>query len=527
MRTKVDRNQARLGRGLAVTSAIGVALFATSCKDEPAAGGEPGAPASVNQSDGLNLVGGGGKSAHFDAVASHLHVGGTVFGYMDVDGDVEKIADLIQDLLSKAPAGELPPHIEILDLKKVLADIGLDGVEAMGISSYKNGELYHNRGYLHVPAGRKGILKMLGGDAGPFVAASLAPEDADLVIEQTLNIAAAYEVVGKVITHFGGAEAYSEFRQELGQPTPVGLSMADIFGKLDTRLTMFARVHPDKPLEIPDAPMEIPSFDFLVALDNVSWLYDKVTGTMKEEMPPEQVQQMFVKGDGFEKIALPPMPDPEMVLMQPVIYHDVASKRVLVASSQAFLDECLSGKTKLGDGEGFKAATEGLPSEGNGLSYVSANLMKTARGMFDAAMKAGGEQGGMGAAEVAIMSVFSGVLAGHEHGQASVLVNEPNGIFSSSNATSSVKEGALMSGLSFMATGLMSFQNARYDAPMIHESFETEDAEGSIRLSPPDETRSIPPQPAEPQPIPSPVELAPEPAPIPVPVPEPATPTEE
>ena len=415
------------------------------------------APATVAESGGLNMVGGGGRSAHFDAVASHLQVGGSVFGYMDVDGDVEKIAGMLQKLKDSAPEGELPPQLAQLDLAKLLGDIGLDGIEAMGMSSYKNGDLFHNRAYVHVPAGRKGFLKMLGGAPAPFLSTQLAPADADLVMEQTLNLKAGYEVMSKLVMEVGGEDAYADFRSEMSEVSPqIGLSMAEVFGRLDTRLTVVARVHPDKPLEIPDAPFEIPSFDFLLALDDVSWLYEKVTANMKAEMPADQVAQMFVKGDGFEKIALPPMPSPDMAVMQPVIYHDIANKRIVVASSAGFLAECMSGKTKLAAGADFKSAIEGLPTEGNGLSYVSADFMKTARGMIDKATKSGG----LGTQEMVIISTLMPIFVGAEHGQAKVTVNEPEGIFVSSNSTMSVKEAVFLNAASMMMPAMVGFQRS-------------------------------------------------------------------
>ena len=429
-----------LQRGLAAATSIGAAFALSSCQEDLEKAGDPPtgeAPTSVTENaDGLSLVSGGGRSKHFDAVASHLNLGGNVFGYIDVDGDIEKLADLIQGLKAKMPVGEMPPHLQNLDMVKVLADLGLDGIEAMGMSSYKNGELYHNRAFLYVPGGREGLLKVVGGDAGPFMAKSLAPGDADLVIEQTLNVAAVYEVVSKMVMHFGGEGAFAEFRSEMGEINPrLGLSMADLLGKLDTRLTVVARVHPDKPLEIPDAPVEIPSFDFLVALDDLGWLYDKITGKMRTEMPAEQAAQMFVKGDGFEKIVLPPMPAPDMPVVQPVIHHDIANKRIYMASTQAYLDECLAGKTRLADSEEFKAATAGLPTEGNGLSYVSTGLVQALREIYGEVTESPGAT--IGAQEAMIISMMT-LLPKIDQAQAKVTVNEKQGIFVSSNSTASM-----------------------------------------------------------------------------------------
>jgi hypothetical protein len=499
-----------LQRGLTTATALGAILALASCKDDPAAKPpsselKPAAASTVASADGLNLVSGAGRSKHFDAVASHLQIGGDIFGYIDIDGDVEKLADLARDFLKKAPAGELPPHIEKLDFTKVLSDLGLDGVEALGMSSYKNGDLYHNRAFVYVPAGRQGLLKVLGGDAGPFAAHSLAPADSDLVIEQTLNVKAVYEVVSKMVMHFGGEEGYAEFRSKMGEINPqIGLSMADLFGKLNTRLTMVGRVHPDKPLEIPDAPVKIPSFDFLVALDELGWLYEKVTGNMKAEMPADQVAQMFITGDGYEKIGLPPMPSPDMAIMQPVIHHDITNKRIYLASSQAFLDECLAGKTKLADSADFKSATAGLPAEGNGLSYVSSDLMKAVRGLYEEAV--GSAEGGMGAQGTAFISLFAMAMPESDHGQAEVSVNEKDGIFLSSNSTASMKQGLVIGAASFLgAAGLTTFRASS-------QSFESE---GAIRSFEVEEASEAPATAIEVEAVPAPPIVPAEPVPAP------------
>ena len=44
----------------------------------------------------------------------------------------------------------------------VLDDLVLSQVEALGMSSFKNGDLYHNKYYLHSPGGRQGLFKVLG-----------------------------------------------------------------------------------------------------------------------------------------------------------------------------------------------------------------------------------------------------------------------------------------------------------------------------------------------------------------------------
>ena len=76
----------------------------------------------------------------------------------------------------------------------VLDELGLSGIEAMGASSVKDGAIYHNKAYVHIPGGRKGLLKILGGGAAPFASKVLAPADSDLAWEMTLDVQAGYEV---------------------------------------------------------------------------------------------------------------------------------------------------------------------------------------------------------------------------------------------------------------------------------------------------------------------------------------------
>jgi hypothetical protein len=377
-----------------------------------------------------------GRSAHFEAVASRLQLGGKLFGYVDVDGDLAKIANMIHSQFGDT-ADQLPPHLNALDVDRVLSDLGLGGIKAMGMSSYEAGEQTHSRAFLYIPEERQGLLKVFGGDAGPFAALSLAPADTDLVVEQTLDLSEAFAVVNKMIAHFGGKEAHAEFASAMGELHPdFGFSMAQIFSKLNTRLIILGRVHPDKPLDI-DLGFQCPSFDLLLALDDSAWLYEKIVAGMKAKERPKAFAKMFKRGDGFELLTLPTMEEDDVVIMQPVLYHDLTSSRIYLASTQAFLDLCLGAdKARLVDTTDYKAAVAGLPTEGNGLYFGSPKLVQSARSLFEATINASGEGpfaqleepdpvGDAVALSMAMMLVPD---------QAKVIVNQPDGILVSSNS---------------------------------------------------------------------------------------------
>ncbi len=441
-----------------------------SCKDDGATS-SGGAEAKPVAASGKNAVPEGGGSAHFAAVNGHLDLGGTMYGYMDVDGDVEKLAGMVQGFLdtAKQQAGDdMPPHLKNLDVAKVLEELGLSGIEAMGASSYKDGTVYHNKAYLHIPGGRKGLLKILGGGAAPFASKALAPADADLAWEMTLDVQAGYEVVSTMVRQVGGPEADGEFQRAVGEMIPqLGLSLNDILTKLNTRVTVIGRLHPDKPLQIPDAPVSIPSFDLLIALDDTGWLFDKIVASIKNEVPEDQQAQMFASGEGFEKVMGPPMPSPDMVIAQPVIYHDKASKRVLIGSSQAFVDECLAVTSGLLDSDAYEKAAAGLPEEGNAMSYVSARFVKEYRRLIGEVMKSAPGGGGPQMAMMMgpLTALLDTVMPDNGEGQAGVTVNLPEGIVSMSNTPVSFKESVVLGG-AVMAASMGATFAARSSMPM-------------------------------------------------------------
>jgi len=513
--------------------ALGLSLSLSSCGDKKPKAADTDQPADKSseqpagaatkpdtgtRADTSPPAAGTSRSQHFAAVAQHLDLGGTLFGYVDVDGDVEAIAAALQGFLdaAKQQAGdEMPPHIKTLSISKVLGDLGLDGIEAVGVSSYQDGDLYRNRAYMHIPAGRKGLLKMAGGDAGPFVAKLLAPKDADLIMEQSIDARAGFEVVSSMVAQLGGPEASREFLKMVSEAMPqFGLSMADLFRKLDTRITVIGRIHPDKPLEIPDAPVKIPSFDLLISFDNLGWLYGKVTTEMQKEMPADQQAQMFAKGDGFERVILPPLPDPDLAIVQPVIQHDLASKRVLIASTQAFLDECLAGSSKLSESADFTAATQGLPTEGNGLTYLSANLMDEYRQLVGEIVEAGtaaapdaAPGSALGGQEAAIITMMKGLIPEAKGSQASVIVNTPEGILMASNSATSYKEAAVMGGVAIVAVG------ASLAIPALRMAQGRADEARSDAIRRIEELEALEEEELPPDPVPAP----PRPAPIPAP----------
>ena len=90
------------------------------------------------------------RSAHFESTVAHLDVGGTFFTYLDVDGDYERFAALLQDtadaVLPVLNADVLPAGRDKIDVAGPAERLGFGGVEAIGMSSVqKRKGVFHNK----------------------------------------------------------------------------------------------------------------------------------------------------------------------------------------------------------------------------------------------------------------------------------------------------------------------------------------------------------------------------------------------
>ncbi len=411
------------------------ALAATAILTLSACGPDGG---STSELDGQQ------RSKHFDAVSAHLDLGGEVYGYIDVDGDVEKLASLLDEFVGKireVAGDEIPPQLAAMDFEKLAADLGLSSVDALGVSSYRNGELHRNKYYLHAPGGRTGLLKIAGGDPAPFAARKLAPSGSDLIYEQDLDLKSAFELAGDLVGKIGGPEAAGEFRKATAQPLPdVGLSAADVFAQLDTKIVVVGHLDTGRKLDLPEeVPVSIPGVDLLVSVDGIGPLFAKLI----ESIPPDQRGEFLEEGEGYQQFTAP-LPPEIAAIIQPVVRHETGSGRVLVATSAAYLERCLAGESTVWDDAGFEAAMEGLPEEGNGLGFVSAKFSKEYLRIYDELFKAMAAEGEVpaGLGEMAI-GLIEELGLSPDHSQARVIANLPEGILISENAAASAKQGVV------------------------------------------------------------------------------------
>lgn len=331
-------------------------------------------------------------SKHFAAVSKHLELGGLFFGYIDIDGDFNRFAevgDRILDIVRKQQPG-IPDELKAVKLVEAL---GLNSVKALGLSSRSLGkDIYHNRALVYMPEGPKGLMKLFGGKPAPYQIAQFAPADAGMAVQTELTLSALLETVENVIKSTGDESALGQYKAGLSFPVPgLNMSIGELIGKLNTRIMAVARFEEGKKLSVPGAPFQIPGIQFMVAFDDIDFVMQPLVA-----MLGESDAATVEKGDGFTIIRPTNSLPGELSYFQPVLYHDQKNKRIIL-TSHLDLAKSAGSAANLATSEDFKKATAGLPAEGNGLTYVTPKFIQTFANMYadiaKDAPKTGGPEG--------------------------------------------------------------------------------------------------------------------------------------
>lgn len=348
--------------------ALGIAIFIlglTGCEKPPVA-------ASVPVVDTLALVPAKERSAHFEAVNRHLELGGALYGYLDIDGDVLKLAAGAHQLLESVAVEQ--PMLAVAaqqDLGKIFQGLGLTDIKAVGVSSVPDaGGGFRNRAFFYTPEGRHGLMAAFGGAPGPFQHLGLAPANTDYYIEVELDAAVVYEAVRAVLQQVGGDALAGLAEAQLKQVGhEAGLAAYDIIQAFKGRVVSVLRLEDEQAFQFPGKNgLTVPAFSLLMRVDGMAGPLAPALGKLpmlcgRELLPGfwlyEMAEASSVKG------------------LQPVIA--LKDGALFVASSQAFLDECLAGGTHLADDATFQRALAVVGAEGNGLHYATPRLFSRLR----------------------------------------------------------------------------------------------------------------------------------------------------
>jgi type IV pilus assembly protein PilA len=346
-------------------------VLAVGCqKQEPPKKTTP--QASAPPAISLEVVREKERSRSFLAVNKHLELGGTLYGYMDVDGDVQKLLTGLQALLGQF--GQLQPEVAKYaktDYVALAATLGLADVKAVGVSSVPDGTGYfRNRIFLHIPGERRGLLASFGGKPAPFALVGLAPADTAFYGEDEMDLGIAYRSIKEVVAKVGGEPAGDQievFLKKTGES--IALSLIDLIYGLKGRTAIVLRVDEKKTVSITGAnpPIQVPAFSLLVAVEGIAPVVEPALAKSKAWRAREE--------DGAKMYEL--VPSLPVAGLVPVMARD--GSMLLLATSREFLAECRARPGGLAKDPEFQRALDHVGREGNTLSYVSPRFFARVR----------------------------------------------------------------------------------------------------------------------------------------------------
>lgn len=309
------------------------------------------------------------RSKHFDAVNRQLELGGTLYGYVDVDGDVERLAAMLSGLLESI--AETSPEAAMLrqDVGAIAGDLGLTDIKAIGLSSVATSTGFRNRAFFYTPGGRHGLLAGLGGTPGPFAHVQLAPAGADIFFESEADLPAVYAALRQVVGRVGGdmlVQMLEEQLKTLGNEA--GISVYDLIQRLKGRVAGVVQLDDTKTITIPDdQPVTIPSVSLLLRIDGLAPALEPLLAQLPMLQKTEQDGRVVYAFGG----------EVPVVGWQPLVVLE--GEALFIVSSPEFFAKCLAKTDRLSKVPAFTKALAELGAQGNELAYVSPSLFAKLR----------------------------------------------------------------------------------------------------------------------------------------------------
>jgi type IV pilus assembly protein PilA len=364
----------RRGRFVGIALAM-LALAGCAKKEEPVAAAPVPAPASKTEAprpEGVELVQEKERSRHFKVVNAELELGGTLYGYVDVDGDAQKLAHSLQGAIGGMAESEpkLAPYLK-QDFPALFSILGFDDLKAFGLSSVPDGTgFFRNRAFFYMPDGRHGLFSVLGGPAAPSRYVKLAPKDADFFGEGETDLAAVYATVRQVVEKAAGPDAAKAMEAALANTSnPVGFSSLDLIKSFKGRDAVVLRLDASKTMTIPagPVPLKIPTVSLLLCFDGIGSVVDRSLA---------KVPMLAVRTEGQRKIYSLKQPVP-LEGVDPVLA--IEGDTFYISTSAAFFNECTSQTSGLAQAEAYRTALAHVGAEGNSLVYVAPSFFERLR----------------------------------------------------------------------------------------------------------------------------------------------------
>ena len=446
----------------------------------------------------------------FDKVAGQLDLGGVLYGYVSVDGDLSGLAKFANSFMSgmKEIDKGVSSHVPDVDVEALMKISGLDSISALGLSSIQTNQGFRNKVYLHAPNGVKGLLSMFGDEAKEFEVLQLAPSGTDFVVQQEIKLKTFYNevVLGAmgVSPEQGGVmplgpqgmmmKMMLDGMMKQPMPPPFSFTGEKLINDLDTNIMVIIDGDPSKmrSVKLEGNDLNMPTIQGAVLIDNVGWLVGDLIKMFEAEkakggkrVPPFEVidnanwegLMLSIESESLSKRDRREIK--QFGLENAMLAHHRPSGKLIVSSSKEFAAGLFSPRPKLASDPVFLAKTKGLPRQGTAISYLSPVLMTELRKFIKEAIEAENPPEDDLFAALSMLDFFlpEGAL-----GEAMVTTVTEDGLLSVGNSAYSHKSKILMGAAVPTLVGVGMFTIGRQVDRMIQPAAAFEDFEGAVEV---------------------------------------------
>ncbi|MFP4357058.1 MAG: hypothetical protein ACLFRP_00890 [Puniceicoccaceae bacterium] len=404
------------------------------------------------------------RAPQFDRASEFLELGGVFYGYIDLTDQAESLAEMLDRIAASAMdmAPGRTPSIP-LDFTKILEASGVEGLDAIGLSSRAVGDdMFHNRSILFFPEGPTGFFRFFGDTSRPFEALRFAPEGTDFVWESGYEPPVLRDTILAIADAIAGAPGRGMLSAQLATARPElgDRTLNDLIDSAGNRIFIILDFVEDSPVQIPPA-LTIPEPRLLAAVDGISDL-------LLSLRPMVEADPAFAWTDteeGFEIRPVEEAPFP-FDFLAPVVIVETEADRAYLASNRSFLEESLGSGKKLRDTDAFRKAAHLLPPEGVTLFYATPEFVASVK---DAVI--GGVAMNPMADPDSFAEVFEMLAPPLPRPVASVTTVGPEGIYSAGNMNHSHRR--TMASLALQPAVMITGVSAAMAIPAFHKVRET------------------------------------------------------
>ena len=410
----------------------------------------------------------------FEEVASHLDMGGVLYGYVSLEGELSALGKTINSFISGMK--EFDESVPEVDVEALMRISGLDSISALGLSSIQLEQGFRNKVYLHAPNGMKGVLSMFGDEGKPFEVLQIAPAGADVVIQQDIKLKTFYKEVIMRALGEDNIPKQGDPEQPLGSqgmmmkimldgmmkqplPPPSTFTWEKVINDLDTKIMVIIDGDPSNMIRVENKDLAIPQIDGAILVDNLGWLAEELIKMLEAEYAKTDKRAPFEVVDNANWVGLKLSMEwaslskrdrreiKQFGWENAMLAHHRPSGKLIATTSKEFAAGLFSKKPKLATDPVFLANTKGLPKQGTAISYLSPVLMTELRKFIKEAIEVENppEKEHKRDDRLAALSMLDFFLPEGALGEAMVTTPTAKGLLSVGNSAYSHKSKILMS----------------------------------------------------------------------------------